>query len=100
MSSKDNKKEKGWREIAWGGKITEAGSAKEYKTGDWKTFRPNIDKEECINCDFCWMYCPDMAIDLAEDGSVKGVNLDYCKGCGICADVCPKKCIHMEKEER
>jgi pyruvate ferredoxin oxidoreductase delta subunit len=27
------------------------------------------------------------------------VNLDYCKGCGICANECPKKCIELVLEE-
>ena len=25
-------------------------------------------------------------------------DLTYCKGCGICAEICPVKCIKMEKE--
>jgi len=92
-------KPKGWKELPIGGKIIEPGSARVYKTGDWKTFRPVIDREECIDCLFCWLYCPDMAIELKEEG-ISEVNLDYCKGCGICVEVCPKKCICMEKEER
>jgi pyruvate ferredoxin oxidoreductase delta subunit len=27
-----------------------------------------------------------------------GVDLDHCKGCGICAEVCPAKCIVMLPE--
>ena len=34
-----------------------------------------------------------------EDGKVKGVNLFYCKGCGLCAAECPKDAIKMVKEE-
>jgi pyruvate ferredoxin oxidoreductase delta subunit len=26
-------------------------------------------------------------------------NLDYCKGCGICAHECPSKCLSMVREE-
>jgi len=26
-------------------------------------------------------------------------DLDYCKGCGVCAHECPKKCIQMVIEE-
>jgi len=27
------------------------------------------------------------------------VNYDYCKGCGICAEVCPTKAIKMELKD-
>ncbi len=90
----------GWKDIPKGGKITQAGNSREYKTGDWKTFKPVVDRDECIDCLFCWIYCPDMAIETKDGGSLGKVDLDYCKGCGICAEVCPKKCIKMVKEER
>jgi pyruvate ferredoxin oxidoreductase delta subunit len=41
------------------------------------------------------MYCPDAAID--ED---LNVDLRFCKGCGICANECPKKAIEMVREEK
>ncbi len=90
-------KKKGWKEIPIGGKITEAGSAVKYKTGDWRTFKPVRNEEKCNNCLFCWIYCPDSSI-FVKDGKVTGIDYDHCKGCGICARVCPKKCIDMEKE--
>ena len=93
------KKQKGWKEIPIGGLIIEAGSAKEYKTGDWRTFKPVIDKSKCINCLQCWIYCPDSSI-LAKDGKQVGFDYEHCKGCGICASVCPVKCIEMVKEEK
>lgn len=92
--------EKGWKEIPIGGKIVEAGNADQYKTGDWRTFLPKIDREKCINCLQCKLYCPDMAISSDDDGKLGEVNLDYCKGCGICSNICPVKCIKMEKEEK
>jgi pyruvate ferredoxin oxidoreductase delta subunit len=41
------------------------------------------------------MYCPDGAISEDLD-----VDLDFCKGCGICANECPKKAITMVREEK
>jgi len=38
----------GWREIPDGGLILEAGNAKEYRTGDWRSNRPIFDAEQCI----------------------------------------------------
>jgi len=87
---------KGWKEIPIGGMIDEAGSARHYKTGDWKTFKPVVDMSACVHCLTCWINCPDSCI-MVEDGKNKGPNLEYCKGCGICAKVCPKKCIKMVK---
>jgi pyruvate ferredoxin oxidoreductase delta subunit len=47
---------KGWRNIPIGGIIDKGGTAKEYKTGDWRTFAPIRDEAKCINCMICWVY--------------------------------------------
>jgi 2-oxoacid:acceptor oxidoreductase delta subunit (pyruvate/2-ketoisovalerate family) len=92
-------KKKGWKELAIGGRIEEAGNAAEYETGSWRTFRPVRSEEKCTHCLRCWIYCPDSAIRV-KDGKVVGFDLDHCKGCGICADVCPPKvhAIEMVRE--
>jgi len=94
---------KGWREVIPGAVITEAGSAQRFKTGSWRTFRPRFIDENCIQCLFCWIYCPDMAVKV-EGGKVTGFDYEYCKGCGICASECPgkkgNKAIVMEEEGR
>jgi pyruvate ferredoxin oxidoreductase delta subunit len=90
---------KNWKEIPAGGKITKAGNAAEYKTGSWRTFKPEKNEKKCINCLLCWIYCPDSSI-LVEDGKMAGFDYEHCKGCGICASVCPVKCIDMKKEEK
>ncbi len=87
----------GWKTIPPGGLILAAGNAKEYKTGEWRTQRPVINKDLCSNCLTCWINCPDSSIVVA-DGKFKGFDLDHCKGCGICMAVCPKKAIRMEPE--
>jgi len=89
-------KKKGWKEIPIGGIIAKGGTAKEYKTGDWKTFKPVVDRDKCIHCLQCWMFCPDSCVAI-KDGKITAIDYEHCKGCGICASVCPKKCIKMEK---
>lgn len=93
------KKAKGWKDIAEGNLIDRPATALEYETGSWRAFRPIWIKENCINCKFCWIYCPDMAVKI-KDGKMDGFDYEFCKGCGICAKVCPakKKAIEMKKE--
>jgi len=88
---------KSWKEIPHGGVIDKAGNSMEYKTGDWRTFRPIRDVEKCTNCMICWIYCPDSCIKV-KDEKLTGTDYDHCKGCGICAEECPVKCIEMKSE--
>jgi pyruvate ferredoxin oxidoreductase delta subunit len=79
----------GWHALP-SGDVLEAGTAHNFKTGDWRSMRPVHDGAKCINCFICWVYCPDTAIKV-EGGKWKEFDLDHCKGCGICAKVCPPK---------
>lgn len=98
------KKEPGWKELPRGGIITEPGTSAKYKTGDWRTERPVWDPEKCVQCMICWVYCPDSAIMINEEGKVSGIDYEHCKGCGICAQECPPKVqaytMHPESEFR
>ena len=87
-----------WKELPIGAIIKEPGTSKRFETGDWRTERPVLDPEKCIHCMFCWIYCPDSSIKV-ENGKMEGFLYEYCKGCGICADVCPTKAITMVREE-
>ena len=87
-----------WRELEVGCDVIEPGSAAEYHTGSWRSARPVTDGGKCIHCAICWMHCPDAAIYQATDGCY-GQNLNYCKGCGICAQVCPVGAIAMVEGE-
>ncbi len=95
-------------ELADGGVILEAGNSREFKTGDWREERPIWNKDNCIHCLFCWIYCPDFSILLEENEAgkrqVTGISYDHCKGCGICAFHCPgkkgEKALVMEREEK
>ncbi len=66
-------------------------------TGGWRVLRSVIDNEKCTKCKTCWISCPDAAIQIDEDGYMK-INLKYCKGCGICASVCPAGAISRVPE--
>jgi NADPH-dependent glutamate synthase beta subunit-like oxidoreductase len=63
----------------------------------------------CNLCDTCFVFCPDIAIarltappypvPLARlNGAGYEINYDYCKGCGVCAEECPRYAISIEEE--
>ena len=91
---------KGWHDLPIGAIITEPGSARKFKTGDWRSQRPVWYAKNCTTCLICFIYCPDNSIKIGDDSKMTGIDLDYCKGCGICAHECPKKAIQMEIEKR
>ncbi|MEW6033609.1 MAG: 4Fe-4S binding protein [Chloroflexota bacterium] len=73
------------------------------KTGEWRTSRPVIDKRHCTpakqkkpTCFLCWLYCPEAVVSKTVPVRI---DLDYCKGCGICAEVCPTHAIAMVNED-
>jgi pyruvate ferredoxin oxidoreductase delta subunit len=55
---------------------------------DWRLIKPIYNKDYCIDCQFCWIYCPDVSI-ISRDKKMIGIDMDHCKGCGICVEVCP-----------
>ncbi len=72
------------------------------RTGDWRSARPVLDAGRClaakagkVTCQICWAHCPDAVI---EQGAPPRIDLEYCKGCGICAEECPADAIAMVPE--
>jgi NADPH-dependent glutamate synthase beta subunit-like oxidoreductase len=49
----------------------------------------------CFECDNCYGVCPDNAVIKLGDGDRYAIDLDYCKGCGLCAAECPCGAIAM-----
>ncbi len=69
------------------------------RTGTWRVKKPVINHSKCVKCLMCWLYCPESTIDIIEaPEKFVEVNYEYCKGCGVCANVCPVKAISMVPE--
>ncbi|WP_457756100.1 4Fe-4S dicluster-binding protein [Thermodesulfatator indicus] len=88
-----------WQEVPFGLYIFEPGNSAEFKTGNWRSMRPVLDRDKCIKCGTCYIMCPDMCYDQRDEEGYYLVNLYYCKGCGICMAICPKEAITMVLEE-
>ena len=49
----------------------------------------------CTHCDTCLVFCPEGIIHRKGDGPGYEIDLDYCKGCGICVVECPRDAMEM-----
>jgi len=92
------------------------------KTGQWRYMKPKVLEEKCQACKSpracrdcevchaCIKFCPEAAISMINIKEVGGklpskvrkiieIDYDFCKGCGVCADVCPQRAIIMTKND-
>ncbi len=87
-----------WQDMALGTAITEPGSAKYQRTGDWRSSGPVWDLDKCIKCGVCAVFCPEGCITMRADGYPEA-DMEYCKGCAICVCECWAACIAMVEEK-
>ncbi len=86
-----------WKEIKVGCILLEEGKAKPFERADKPALVPQWDKQMCVRCGLCYLFCPDAAIRRGADGYFEA-DLDYCKGCGICHKECWFGAISMTEE--
>lgn len=73
------------------------GKVKPFRPGDKREILPEWDRDRCIRCGLCYIFCPDGAIYRTEDGFFE-ISEEKCKGCGICHRECWFGAINMVKE--
>ena len=78
--------------------LIEKGTAKPFMPGDRRKALPEWDKDICIRCGLCYIYCPDGAVYRTDDGFFEA-DEKMCKGCGICHRECWFGVISMIEEE-
>jgi pyruvate ferredoxin oxidoreductase delta subunit len=84
--------------------VSSPGIGEAGRTGEWRNSHPVIKRNKCIPsrknkpaCFLCWLYCPEAVINRTIPVEI---DLEYCKGCGICTQVCPSQAITMINEEQ
>jgi Pyruvate/2-oxoacid:ferredoxin oxidoreductase delta subunit len=71
--------------------------------GTWERERALRETGRCLCCGTCNLClqcvssCPEACMRLDDDKTAVAVDLDFCKGCGICAHECPRVVITMEE---
>jgi len=55
---------------------------------------------DCTHCNVCELLCPDQCIIRDPDTGRILIDLNHCKGCGLCAHYCPKGAIRMKLEPK
>jgi len=81
------------------GGIARPGDVPRPRTGGWRTGKkPAVHLELCVDCLLCWIHCPDTAVQQ-KGGVFQGFDYDLCKGCEVCAEVCPSGAIEIVPED-
>jgi pyruvate ferredoxin oxidoreductase delta subunit len=76
-----------------------SGSSVNNKTGSWRVaMKPKFLQKDCIACKICLMICPEGVITGKEKNTYT-CDYAFCKGCGLCAKLCPKKDVIMIPEK-
>ena len=87
----------------------------EARVRDFSEVKPGFDWDEalreaerclhcgvCNACDNCFVFCPDLAVTRNAGADGRGypyaINYDYCKGCGICVQECPRAVLELVRE--
>jgi pyruvate ferredoxin oxidoreductase delta subunit len=94
INAQDINEKTPWQDLTPGGEIYEAGTARAFNTGVWRTNTPVFHAQARKHCMLCVPFCPDSAIPV-KDGKRLDFNYMHCKGCGICENVCPFPAITM-----
>ena len=78
------------------------------KNAGWRNMRPVLNAQKCTGCLQCYLYCPDGCVvradgaaspsSSAQSSGAVAIDYDFCKGCGVCVEVCRHGALSMVPE--
>ena len=78
------------------------------KNAGWRNMRPVLNVQKCTGCLQCYLYCPDGCVvradgaaspsSSAQSSGAVAIDYDFCKGCGVCVEVCRHGALSMVPE--
>lgn len=80
------------------GAVVQPGTTRDQKKTGWRIYRPSFKQKDCIGCHACELLCPEGAVYQIDKKKFNS-DMDACKGCGICAEMCPVDDIEMVLEQ-
>ncbi|MHA1784761.1 MAG: 2-oxoacid:acceptor oxidoreductase family protein [Candidatus Helarchaeota archaeon] len=93
----------GYKDVEMGAVWYLPGASTKVKTGTWGIYDILWDEKKCINCQRCFLTCPDFSIkrEKQPDGTwkVTGVDSYHCKACRCCVEICPSGALTAKIKE-
>jgi 2-oxoglutarate ferredoxin oxidoreductase subunit delta len=60
---------------------------------------PKFSYERCKACGICAHFCPEGALETAEDGYPRLADPEVCSSCRLCEKICPDFAVYMSEDK-
>ena len=87
-----------WQDMTPGCEIYEGGTSLLTRTGEWRVVTPPVAEGQMQAVPSLHAFLPRLPPSPVRDSRRQDFDYDHCKGCGICAKVCPFSAIEFKEE--